>query len=314
MGALACPAGRERSASLPKERPSMSIQEKAIVARTTQLIEAPGAALAGSAAFSDELALAFEEMRPKMEALPKRELGRVTGNVPRVVIIALGAAQHIEPFRAEIGRKLPEHDHEAFDDLRKCALALLYTHLLTMPSAEIETRLQAVLAEAVRVRAQMLAVAEAYVTLGLFDAERVAFIRSGSGHVDLVQDVLALAQLFLSHRVELEGKTPFSPDDLARAKALGLELLNLLGRRKVGNEALRPADANEAMRVRAFRLLLKVYDTARWAVSYVRWREGDVDELMPSLFGGRPRRRGATGPKVPAEPSGPAAPRATGAE
>jgi hypothetical protein len=207
-----------------------------------------------------------------------------------------------------MARKLPEHDFEAVDNLRKCALALLYTHLLTMPSVEIETRVQAVLAEAVRVRAQMLAVAEAYVTLGLFDAERVAAIRRGSGHLDLVQDVLALAQLFLTHRAELEGKTPFSPDDLARATALGLELLHLLGLRKVGNEAASSADANEKMRVRAFRLLVKVYDTARWAVSYLRWREGDVDELMPSLFGGRPRRRGATEPKAPAEPSGPADP------
>jgi hypothetical protein len=42
----------------------------------------------------------------------------------------------------------------------------------------------------------------------------------------------------------------------------------------------------------------------------VRRREGDVDELMPSLFGGRGRRRSVSEPDAPTEPEGPAEPEA----
>ncbi|HEU4537682.1 MAG TPA: hypothetical protein VFS00_26360, partial [Polyangiaceae bacterium] len=254
-----------------------------------------------------ELAAAFERSRAERDALPADELGRITTNVPNAVTTVLGAEHNVSSMRGEIRRRLPEHPLAPIDNLRRYALGLLYVHVMTLPSAEIETRFQAVLVEGGERREHMLGVAEAYARLGLFDAERVAAIRSGAGHADTAHDLVSLAQLFHERREALAGKSPFSPADVERAQALGLELFDLLGRRKLGNDgATLAADVVEA-KLRAFRLMERAYDTARWAVAYLRWKEGDAERLAPSLFGGRGRRRPAPGndaPDVPAEPDG----------
>ncbi len=261
-----------------------------------------------------ELAAAFHRFRGEMAALPDGELGRITTNVPGAVTTALGAAHNLEAMRDDIARTLPGHDLTPIDNLRGYAHALLFAHIMTLPSAEIETRLQALLAEAATRREHMLGVVEAYAPLGLVDAERVAAIRSGTGYLDTAQDLVSLAQLFHDHEAELAGKTPFTEADVDRAHDLGLELFDLLGRRKVGNDVTAPAGGYEAARLRAFRLLVQAYDSARAAVFYLRWREGDAEQLVPSLFGGRSRRRVEAEPEAPAGGEGGADPDATGTQ
>jgi hypothetical protein len=275
----------------------------------------PTAVSALLAAPPAELAAALDRVRPELEALPEDEVGRITTNVPSAVTIVLGAAHNVAAMRDELVRKLPEHDLAPLDNLRDYALALLFAHLMTLPSTEIETRLQALLAEAGTRRAQMLGVAEAYVPLGLVDGERVAAIRRGSGHLDTAQDLIALAQLFHAHQSELEGKTPFSAADLEHTHALGLELFDLLGRRKVGNDGSGGPGAYEQARLRAFRLMVRAYDSARAAVGYLRWREGDAETFVPSLFGGR-RRRASESERPEGEPGsdGVADPNASGTQ
>jgi hypothetical protein len=291
----------------------MSTPESLVTNPTSNPV--PTAVSALLAAPPAELAASLERVRPELEALPEDEVGRITTNVPSAVTIVLGAAHNVAAMRDEIVRKLPEHDLAPLDKLRDYALALLFAHIMTLPSAEIETRLQALLAEAGTRRAQMLGVAEAYVPLGLVDAERVAAIRRGSGHLDTAQDLIALAQLYHAHQAELAGKTPFSAADLEHTHALGLELFDLLGRRKVGNDGSGGPGAYEQARLRAFRLMVRAYDAARAAVGYLRWREGDAETFVPSLFGGR-RRRASETERPEGEPGsdGAADPNATGTQ
>ncbi|HEU4408230.1 MAG TPA: hypothetical protein VFS43_23410 [Polyangiaceae bacterium] len=54
--------------------------------------------------------------------------------------------------------------------------------------------------------------------------------------------------------------------------------------------------------------MVRAYESTRTAVAYVRRREGDVDARMPSLFGGRPRRRSALEPEASVDPSAPTDP------
>lgn len=62
--------------------------------------------------------------------------------------------------------------------------------------------------------------------------------------------------------------------------------------------------ANER-RQRAFTLFARAYDECRRAATYLRWQEGDADELVPSLYSGRnASRRGPEEPE-PAIPAGP---------
>ncbi len=59
----------------------------------------------------------------------------------------------------------------------------------------------------------------------------------------------------------------------------------------------------EAQRACAFTLLVNAYDSSRQALSYLRWKEGDLDTLAPSLFKKRPGRKPGKKDDAGAEPT-----------
>jgi hypothetical protein len=68
-------------------------------------------------------------------------------------------------------------------------------------------------------------------------------------------------------------------------------LLVALGAREQPNAgAPNPTDPAE-QRVRAYTLFVKAYEETRRAVAYLRWHEGDLDDIMPSLFANRKSAR-----------------------
>ena len=62
----------------------------------------------------------------------------------------------------------------------------------------------------------------------------------------------------------------------------------MIGARRNGLASLRAAADT---RIRAFTLLTLTYDQARRAVIYLRWEQGDVQRIAPSLYTGRGGRK-----------------------
>jgi hypothetical protein len=240
---------------------------------------------------------AYDLVRSDAAALPAGEVGRVTGHVPTVASTALGAWPNIEAYLGDIA-KLHGFDLDALLKLRLYALALVHAHLLTLPMSEAETRLKALLGEAAPLREALLTAAEGLALLGFVDAERVAAIRGGSGHLDTANDLIALAQLFRAGGDELLGKTRVAGSEVERAYELGMQIVEAVGRRRVGTDDEGAASEYEDACARLFRLVVRTYDQGRRALTYLRWSEGDVNELMPSLFVVRRRSRGSS-PEAP---------------
>jgi len=78
-------------------------------------------------------------------------------------------------------------------------------------------------------------------------------------------------------------------------------LLAALGVREHG--ASPPAFDAAERRACAFTLFMRAYDQARRAVIFLRWDEGDADEIAPSLYKGR----GGRGQRAEAPAEAPAA-------
>jgi hypothetical protein len=251
----------------------------------------------------DQAEEAYVRVRPELDDDEDDEPGRVTTNVILAVLIVLGALPHLEALRHEM-EALPGQSPDLLAKLRDYAYALLHVHAMTLPSSEGETRLQALLAEGAPLRERLLSTAELYAKLGLLDAEPVAAIRKGTGYVDTANDLLALARLFRGHWSALEGKVPVTRDEVERAGTLGVDLLGLLAQRQAGTDGAGSPSAYDVAKGRLFRRLARAHSQARRAVVYLRWNEGDADQLVPSLFQGRPRRRRAV--ETPAEPPVPA--------
>jgi len=122
---------------------------------------------------------------------------------------------------------------------------------------------------------------------GVFTQEQLDAWEAGSGHLDMGMDLVAVGEAWLARWADVAGRVPMLKPQVEQATELGRSLLAALGA-KVENRAL--AAARDQYQ-RAFSLLVDAWDELRRGVVYLRWHDGDADELAPSLFALRPAAR-----------------------
>ncbi|WP_437319748.1 hypothetical protein [Sorangium sp. So ce385] len=259
-----------------------------------------------------QAAAAFDKALPEIEALRPDRLIPLNLDVPRVVSQVLGVLPGLRALRPAVAEHLPTFDITLLDRLETYALAAWYAHLLWLATGDAESAVKPLLAEAAPLRENLLGDAEALARRGLLDAEAVADIRAGQGHIDTANDLVALSALFSASWSEIAGRTAATEEEVKRAGEVGPQLLAALGIREHG-KGPGPTEAADK-RARAFSLLVHAYDQVRRAVAYLRWDEEDADVIAPSLYKGRTGRATpstdtdtATAPPDEA-PAGPAAP------
>ena len=125
---------------------------------------------------------------------------------------------------------------------------------------------------------------EALAHRGLVDAGRIADIRSGTGHLDVANDLLSLASILKPSWSKIASKTAIELCEVERAELLSTELIIALGARLQPNGEAPTVTQAADRRTRAFTLFLNAYDACRRVASYLRWNEDDVDQLVPSIF------------------------------
>jgi hypothetical protein len=126
---------------------------------------------------------------------------------------------------------------------------------------------------------------------------------------ELAEDLQILAIAMQANWAKIQGKAPTTAADLDTALRMSARLMRIVGLREQGPAQLAAATDQ---RLRAFTLVLNVYDDARRAVGYLRAREDDADSIAPALHPGRPRRKQPDPPAPTANtPPSPAMPPAT---
>jgi hypothetical protein len=269
--------------------------------------KAPKAPKASAAkpAVPAEAAKAFAEVEPLLAKLSPDNLAPINVDIPRAVSIAVGAVPHLAKLRGDAS-KLPDFDINDIDRVGTYALAAWYAHLLTLPEVTASA-LAALLEEAKPIRESMLLAAELLAHHGYFDRKAVEAIRAGQGNLDTANDLVTLAALFSSGWSQVENRSPVEWTHVERAAKLGPEILIALGAKNQPDaKSADPSNASER-RTRAYTLFVRAYDQCRRAATYLRWNEGDADEIVPSLFANRGGRKPGSEPEEAPEP-GPAAP------
>ena len=232
---------------------------------------------------------AFAVLRDEILAVPEAELLRINLDIPRAAGRGALAAERIAPLLPRL-RELPEYDASRVERLGLYALALHHAYDLATEVGGGRTTLQLLLAEAVPLREGMLRSAELLAHFGVVSAERVAAIRSGQGLADTADDVIALGRLFLEEWPRVSGKVPVTRAMAERAPVLGTAIHKALAQRDVESSPLVPPDDPRYVQSQAFTLFARVYDEARRGVSFLRWRERDVQRFVPTLHPQRPRQ------------------------
>lgn len=280
---------------------------------------------AAPAASPSKSAEALALIKSEMAALGPADFATINVDVPQAVAVVLGVVPHLQALRPQLAKALPQHPLAGFDKLETYALATYHAHILWLPPETPENRVAALLEEATPLRENLLSDAEALARRKLLDPEAVLKIRADQGNIDKANDLVALSALFTTKWNAIKDKTAATPEEVRRAGELGPLLLAALGIREHA-VALAP-DAIAEQRRRAFTLFFRTYDETRRAILYLRWHEGDAEQLAPSLYKGRggrpPAAKGDTSgagaggeaPKAPeaakeATPAGGEAPKA----
>jgi len=251
-----------------------------------------------------EAAQAFATVASECAGLSPEQFIHINVDIPRAVAIAVGAVPHIAALRDQAA-KLPDFEIRNVDKLGTYALAAWYTHLLALPEVHA-SRLAALLEEAKPLREGMLLAAELLAHKGHFNKKAIEAIRAGQGNLDTANDVVALAAVFAAGWPRVENSTTVEWSEVERASTLGPEILIALGQRDQPGVKLPDASDPVERRQRAYTLFARAYDQCRRAVAYLRWDQGDADEIAPALQTGRGGRKPAIEPELPAAP--PAAP------
>lgn len=234
--------------------------------------------------------MALDQHRASLMAMTEVEVERRTRLDPTVTAVTAEAtATRIAAFRAEAVRQFGADAGVQFDDLATVARAARQANV-EFVAASSSTQLSA-MHEALRADYRLLMTdADGFANRKLLDPARLEPARNALGYQALISAVLVLVFVLREHWSQLEGYTPLKEADLARVEGNAHRLSAMLGSRE--SNAGRASAAE--LRVRALSKLVHLYDDVLSMMTYLRWKHGDIDVLMPSLWAGRGGRKART--------------------
>lgn len=233
-------------------------------------------------------AQAFAESQAERDAVRPEDLTRLNLDVPSVVATVLGALPEILAFRIDIQKHLPTFDLKHVDQLHTYALALSHAFAQNKSATPNGDKLAELNVEGTTLRDNMLADLTTLSRRGLVNPEAFKSCRGYVGYKNVASELQLLTTVARANWSLIEGKCGISPDELDRGEKTATHMLRLVGLREQATEA---TSAATGQRDRAFKLLVHSYDQVRRALQYLRWDEGDVEDIAPSLYAGR-RREG----------------------
>lgn len=227
--------------------------------------------------------VAYEKTLPATEVIPSDELATINVDIAGAVTLALGTLKRVMQFR-DRAAALPEFDVASFDELEQHALAMGHAHTLYLGVSAAPEALLELNEEGMKLRGVLYADASALAARKLISGDRIDAMKANVGYQNLAFDLMALAQVLRGSWDKISSKTAVTTDDLDRAELIGDQLMNALSDRAVSPQSVGEV---AVQRQRNFTLLARTYDQVRRAVMFLRWEEGDLDTLAPSLYAGR---------------------------
>jgi hypothetical protein len=251
----------------------------------------------------------YARLLPEFKALAVEELIAINLDIPLVVTTVLGAGPEILALADRIAKELPEFDLASLKKLEDYAMALSHAHTLYLMASQPPDSLQTLVDEGTSLRETLVTDANALVRRGLIDGNRLQDLKGPKGFRNLAVDLQILVALFRESFDKIAPKSGVQQEELLKAEQIAARILRAVGLREQGTALIaQTAD----IRVRAYTLLTRWYDQARRAVTYLRWKEDDVETISPSLFTGRGGRKRTSTDTPPAVVPGPAVPGAVG--
>lgn len=246
---------------------------------------------------------ALEARRAHLEAIPADQLLPSLRLEPGTILqAALGAEPRLAAFREALVAKFGEEAAELIDALAPSAKAAVEADARVDGLAqgnELPALYEVLLAK----HAVLLADAEPLLARGHISAAALAEARNTNGYQATVMSITRLVSVFRQNWSKVAKLTATTEADLDEAGKLAAEFMSQVATR---DQAALRGPATE-LRTRAISDAFRVYDELRRMMTYLRWREGDVDQILPSLYAGRGGRKPSSDRRAE-DPTGPFTP------
>jgi hypothetical protein len=203
--------------------------------------------------------------------------------------VVYGSLPRIEDVRPALVEEFGEERVRVIDSLPAVAAAAEQAQI-EFVAAEPVSDVAVMHAEVLAEHKKLIADADSLANRGLLDAGRVDLGRSVQGHRATAASTLILVSLMREAWSRISGKTPVTLEDLSVAESKAASMSRLLGQREQGTNRHRAAD----QRARTLMLLIRSYGEVRRMIGFVRFWHDDADDIAPSLWAGRGKRRSAS--------------------
>ena len=230
---------------------------------------------------------AYQQILGDRLAIDSTKLLVINVDVPTSYMTVVDALPRIMALR-ELATRLPGFELKNFDNLETYALALMHTHGEYVSASAPPDTLIALNDEGVALRDNLHSDALALANRGVIDGEPLKAFKTAVGYRNLAEDLIGLSTLLRRSWGKIDARTVITLAELDRAEALSEQLLHALALRQNASSVL--ADAIRK-RLQVFTLLANAYDQVRRAISFLRWQEDDIEQIAPSLYAGRRRRK-----------------------
>lgn len=248
---------------------------------------------------------AYANLLPVYQAIPIDDLLVINLDVTTAVTTVLGSLRAIRKLIAEIHEVVPDIDETTIEKLNTYALALNWANGIYRSEGEQTNELLTLVTEGTSLRELLLTDATALAARRLVDGTRLQETEGPVGYKKLTNDLTILATILKDSWAKIEGKSAVQLEEIDRALLLAEKILVLIGERARSGD---PIESSADLRVRAFTLMANTYDRVRQAVSFLRWKRGDTNLIVPSIYGGRTHKAETDFPQPPAPPPAPPAP------
>ena len=242
------------------------------------------------------LAESFEATLPKMSALEPNQLLQVLVDPVAAVGISRGAMPKILAYREALS-KLADFDITNVDQLPVYASAALHANRVFVMASAPPEHFRELIEEAAKARENLLSDVTALANRGIIASTQLGELKGPVGYRNIASDVLALVGFLVSNWDKVASRTAVTTAELERAEAVANQLVGDIGVRAQSPAVIAACALN---RQRSYTVHANAYDETRRGLSYLRWREGDVDKIAPSLFSGR-KRKGTADAEEPDE-------------
>lgn len=233
---------------------------------------------------------AFNAIQGEIAAVDAKDLPRISLDIRQAVMTAVGCMPELKPLKARLMEALPEADPEMFEKLERYAFALGHAHTQYVVASQPAETVPALTDKLKALVDPLWSDAIALSKRGFVDPERLAQVPGTNGSKNTAASAFILVELFRKSWSQIAGRTVVPAAELDEAESLANRLEIALGVKEQG-----PVGVPEASltRHKAYALFVRAYDQVRRAVTYLRWDDGDIDKIVPSLYAGRFKKSGS---------------------